>query len=160
MIRLYKCDDGGKPVAYHELWIEPQHRRIVEHWGYIGDPGDTLTHRIKILRSLEKQVNALIEPVRALGFEELPERAFSTLIIVYPKGDKSPEEVRDTREDIEDALTEKLGWTGLGYCDEGREVAETYEIYCRVVDYAGAEKVIAESLDASVFGDYSRIYQE
>ena len=29
MIRLYKSDETGAPVAYHEAWVEPQHRRIV-----------------------------------------------------------------------------------------------------------------------------------
>ena len=160
MIRLYKCDESGQPVAYHEAWIEPKHRRIVEHWGYIGDAGETLVHRIKIFGSLEKQFTGVLDPARALGFEELPDSAFATLVIEYPVGTKTPEEARDTQEDIEDALTEKLGWIGLGFCEDGRVTAEAYEVCCRVLDVDLAKTVITKSLDESVFSDYSRIYQE
>ncbi|MHA7898778.1 MAG: hypothetical protein ACX94B_02865 [Henriciella sp.] len=159
MIRLYKQDETGKPVAYHEAWIEPQNRRIVEHWGYIGEAGETATHRIKIFGSLEKQFQQVLEPARNLGFEELPESAFSTLVIEYAASGDGDDD-RDKQEDIEDALSEKLGWTGLGFCDEGRIIGGKIEICCRVLDAEIAETVIAEALDGSVFADYSRIYQE
>lgn len=160
MIRLYKRDENGQLAAYHEAWIEPHNRRIVEHWGYLGEAGETNTHRIHLIGSLERQFTQVLEPARALGFEELPESAFASLIVAYDVSDVDPDEVRDKQIDIEEALNEKLGWTGLGYCDEGRRDAQTLEICCRTVDAALAETVIAESLDGSVFSDYSRIYQE
>ncbi len=160
MIRLYKRDENGRLAAYHEAWIEPQHRRIVEHWGYIGEAGETATHRIHILGSLERQFERVLEPARALGFEELSESDFASLIIAYTVQGEDPDDARDKQEDIQDALNEKLGWLGLGYCDDGRLNAATLEICCRVVDVELAQKVISESLDGSVFSDYSRIYQE
>lgn len=160
MIRLYKRDENDMIAAYHEAWIEPQNRRIVEHWGYLGDSGDTATHRIHILGSLERQFESVLEPARALGFAELPESAFASLVIAYDVRGMDPDEARDKQDDIEEALNEKLGWTGLGYCDNGRLSAETLEICCRVVNVDLAQKVISESLDGSVFSDYSRIYQE
>ena len=160
MIRLYKRDENGQIAAYHEAWVEPHNRRIVEHWGYVGEAGDTATHRIHILGSLERQFEGVLEPARALGFEPLTESDFASLVIAYDVAGQDPDEVRDTQEDIEDALNEKLGWTGLGYCDEGRLTSNALDICCRVVDAELAQKVIAEALDGSVFSDYSRIYQE
>ncbi|MEL6723518.1 MAG: hypothetical protein AAFP81_08970 [Pseudomonadota bacterium] len=160
MIRLYKRDENDTVAAYHEAWIEPQNRRIVEHWGYLGDSGETATHRIHILGSLERQFDGVLEPARALGFSELPESAFATLIVAYDVRGVDPDEAKDKQEDIEEALNEKLGWTGLGYCDDGRLSAQALEICCRVVNVDLARKVISESLDGSVFSDYSRIYQE
>ena len=160
MIRLFKCDETGVPLAYHEAWIEPQHRRIVEHWGYLGEAGETATHRIHILGSLERQFNDVLRPARELGFAELPESAYATVIVAYDVSEKARIEVEDNQEDITDALNEKLGWTGLGYCEDGRFGDGTLEICCRVLDVARAKGVISEALDGSVFADYSRIYQE
>lgn len=159
MIRLFKRDANGKIAAYHEAWIEPKHRRIVEHWGYIGEAGDTAIHRIKFLGSLEKQFAETLEPARALGFEELSDSDYATLIVEFPASGDADED-QDTQADIEDALTEKLGWTGLGFCDDGRLTTEALEICCRVLDVDAATKTIAEALDGSVFANYSRIYQE
>ena len=160
MIRLYKRDENGTLAAYHEAWIEPHNRRIVEHWGYIGEVGETATHRIHIIGSLERQFERVLEPARALGFEELPESAFASLVIAYDAMGQAADEMRDKQSDIEDALNEKLGWTGLGYCADGRLDAESLEVCCRVIDVDLARTVIAESLDGSVSSDYTRIYQE
>ena len=159
MIRLYKCDESGAPVAYHEAWIEPHNRRIVEHWGYLGDAGETHTHRIHFFGSLEKQFTGVLQPARALGFEELPESAFSSLIVAYDARTYSDED-QGKLADIRDALNEKLGWMGLGYCDDGRIEDGVMEIGCRVLNADQATAIIADALDGSVFADYSRIYQE
>ncbi len=160
MIRLFKCDEAGRPVAYHEAWIEPQHRRIVEHWGYLGESGETATHRIHIFGSLERQFAEVLRPARELGFSEVPESAYATLIVPYNVRGKNRVDVEDAQEDITDALNEKLGWTGLGYCEDGRITENVLEICCRVLDPEQAEQTISEALDGSVFADYSRIYQE
>ena len=112
MIRLFKSDEHGKPVAYHEAWIEPQHRRIVEHWGYIGEAGETATHRVHIFGSLERQFAGVLQGARDLGFEEIGESAYASMVVEFPKSE-APDLDRDKQVDVEDALTEKL--TGLGY---------------------------------------------
>ena len=159
MIRLFKRDENGKIAAYHEAWIEPQHRRIVEHWGYVGEAGDTASHRVHIFGSLEKQFAGVLQGARDLGFEEIGESTYATLIVEFPASEDLDAD-RDKQEDVEDALTEKLGWTGLGYCDAGRLSAQTLEICCRVLDIELATQIISDALDGSVFADYSRIYQE
>lgn len=160
MIRLYKSDENGAPVAYHEAWVEPQHRRIVEHWGYVGEAGETATHRVHIFGSLEKQFAGVLEGARELGFQELPESAYATLIVEFaPTGDGLVAD-QDKQEDVSDALTEKLGWLGLGYCEEGHVTDDKIDVCCRVLDVERAKATITEALDGSVFADYSRIYQE
>ncbi|GAB5455418.1 MAG: hypothetical protein Hens2KO_16470 [Henriciella sp.] len=160
MIRLYKSDETGTPLAYHEAWVEPQHRRIVEHWGYIGEPGETATHRVHILGSLEKQFAGVLQGARELGFQELSESAYATLVVEFVLTGAGSVADQDKQEDVTDALTEKLGWLGLGYCEEGRVIDEKIEICCRVLNVELAKTTIAEALDGSVFADYSRIYQE
>lgn len=160
MIRLYKSDETGTPVAYHEAWVEPQHRRIVEHWGYVGEAGETATHRVYILGSLEKQFEGVLQGARELGFQELSESAYATLIVEYAVTGEGSTSDRDKQEDVEDALNEKLGWLGLGFCEDGRIANGQIDICCRVLDVEVATKVISEALSGSVFADYSRIYQE
>lgn len=160
MIRLFKSDETGAPVAYHEAWVEPQHRRIVEHWGYVGEAGETATHRVHIFGSLEKQFAGVLEGARELGFQELPESAYATLIFEFALSGEGSVADQDKQEDVSDALTEKLGWLGLGYCDDGEVADDKIEICCRVLDVDRAKTIVAEALDGSVFANYSRIYQE
>ena len=62
--------------------------------------------------------------------------------------------------EAEDALTEVLGWTGLGTC-EGETITDTaIELTCRVLDPDLATTRIAEQMAGTEFADYSRIYQE
>ena len=159
MFRLFKRDDRGKIAAYHEVWVELKPRRIVEHWGMVGTRGETDAHRIKLLRSLEKQVDDLLDPARALGFAEL-EPGDQTLIVEYPYSDDwRRDDVLKIRE-VSDALTEVLGWTGLGTC-EGETLTEiAIELTCRVLDPELAKVRIAEQMAGTEFADYSRMYQE
>lgn len=160
MIRLFKRDETGRIAAYHEAWIEPHHRRIVEHWGYVGEAGETATHRVHIFGSLEKQFAGVLEGARELGFQELPESAYATLIVDFALTGEGSVADQDKQEDVSDALTEKLGWLGLGYCENGQVTDDKIEICCRVLDVDLAKTTVAEALDGSVFSDYSRIYQE
>lgn len=160
MFRLFKRDESGKIAAYHEVWVELKPRRIIEHWGMVGTRGETDAHRIKLLRSLEKQVDDLLDPARALGFTEIEPGDYQTLVVEYALSDAwRSDDVLKVRE-AEDALTEVLGWTGLGTCD-GETVTETaIEFTCRVLDPDLATTRIAEQMAGTEFADYSRIYQE
>jgi len=160
MFRLFKRDETGKIAAYHEVWVELKPRRIIEHWGMVGTRGDTDAHRIKLLRSLEKQVDDLLDPARELGFTEIEPGDYQTLIVEYLLGEAwRGDDVLKIRE-AEEALTEVLGWTGLGVC-EGETVTDTaIELTCRVLDPDLARARIAEQMAGTEFADYSRMYQE
>ena len=160
MFRLFKRDDTGKIAAYHEVWVELKPRRIVEHWGMVGTRGDTDAHRIKLLRSLEKQIDDLLDPARALGFAEIEPSDYGTLVVEYPLSDAWRRDDELKIREAEDALTEVLGWTGLGSC-EGETITETaVQFICRVLDPDLAKTRIAEQMTDTEFADYSRIYLE
>ncbi len=160
MFRLFKRDDSGKIAAYHEVWVELKPRRIVEHWGMVGTRGDSDTHRIKLLKPLEKQIDDLLDPARALGFAEIESGDYRTLIVEYLISDEWQRDDALKIRAAEDALTEVLGWTGLGTC-EGETLTETaIELTCRVLDPELAEARIHEQMAGTEFAGYSRIYQE
>lgn len=157
MFRLFKRDDTGKIAAYHEVWVELKPRRIVEHWGMVGTRGDSDTHRIKLLRSLERQIDDLLDPARALGFTEITPGDYQVLVIAYPIGEAWSADDDEKIRAAEDGLTEVLGWTGLGSC-EGETVTDTsIEFTCRVLDPDLAKARIDEQMAGTEFGDYSRI---
>lgn len=160
MFRLFKRDETGRVAAYHEVWVDLKPRRIVEHWGMVGTRGESDTHRVKLLRSLEKQVDDLLDPARALGFTEIEPGEYQTLVVEYLLSDTWRRDDELKIRAAEDALTEVLGWTGLGSC-EGETLTDTaIELTCRVLDPALAEIRIAEQMAGTEFADYSRIYQE
>jgi len=160
MFRLFKCDENGNIAAYHEVWVELKPRRIIEHWGMLGTRGDTDAHRIKLFRSLEQQISDLLDPARALGFSEIDQIEYKTLIVAYEIGEAWCVEDQEKIRAAEDALTETLGWTGLGTC-EGETVSETMiEYTCRVVDIDLATACIRDQMADTEFDDYSRIHQE
>lgn len=143
MFRLYKSDENGMPRAYYEVWAEPARRRIVEHWGAVGEAGETEAHRIWLFGGLETQFEKIMAPARAQGFEELPLGAYQTLIVVLTDEEEMPTEQEALT--AADHVNEILGWTGLGFCDEDRSLDHRIELTCRVVDAALAKEKLGET---------------
>ncbi|MEM9739360.1 MAG: hypothetical protein AAF829_05785, partial [Pseudomonadota bacterium] len=81
MFKLYKRDEHGQVSHYYEVWVEPQNRRIIEHWGTLGQQGEAEPHKIKLLRSLDLQVEDLLRPAREQGFVELDRGDHSLLLV-------------------------------------------------------------------------------
>ncbi|WP_084420603.1 hypothetical protein [Henriciella litoralis] len=160
MFKLYKREQDGTVSAYHEVWAEPQNRRLVEHWGQLGEKGQTRTHRVKFFGSLEKQVDGLLSVPRQAGYGELDVSDHSVLLVEYAIDGDGTEDDVEKRHELEDLLNETLGWTGLGYCDGGSIGSGTMEAICFVVDVDQAKSVISDALEDTPFEDYSRIYQE
>ena len=160
MIRTFKRDESGRLIAYHEVWVEPENRRIIEHWGPIGEVGDTRAHRARLIGSVAKQVDALLAPARADGFTEIDEGAFKVVCVEYKIDAFGDEDDLEKRHALYDRLNEILGWTGLGYCDGGSTGSGTMESACFVVDVDLAIAVIKDGLEDTEFADFSRIYQE
>lgn len=160
MIKLYKREPGGAVSAYHEVWAEPRNRRLIEHWGPLGEKGETRAHRAKILRPLEAQFDDLLAAPRQAGYAEVDIEDHSVLLVEYAVDGFGTEDDLEKRHALEDLLHEVLGWTGLGECDGGSIGSNTMEAACFVVDFPLAKAVIAEALQDTPFADYSRIYRE
>lgn len=161
MLKLYHRNTAGQFIAYHEVWVEPENRRIIEHWGNLGEVGDTASHRVWLLGRLETQIDRILAPARAAGFTEISEADGSVLLVEYQLQGGDDDEAMDKRQDLEERLNEILGWTGLGYCDRGRSGTETMAAECFVVDVDLAMQIITDALsEDDYFRDYSRIYKE
>ena len=160
MFKLYYRGDSGAPEHYFEVWVEPENRRIIEHWGAVGDQGEAKPHRIWMLRSLDEQVEVLLRPARDAGYVEIDINDHDWLIVEYAVDGFGTEDDLDKRHALEDRLQEILGWTGLGHCDGGSIGSGTMEAACPVVDFDRAKAVIADALKGTEFENYTRIYKE
>jgi hypothetical protein len=154
MFRLYKRDESGRVIAYHEAWAEPRRRRIVEHWGALGDAGQTEVHRIWFFRSLEQQFEAILGPARGIGFEVLEPGDYQTLTVAYA------DEADFDSDAAADRINEILGWTGLGYCEDDDDESDEIIITCRIVDYDMAKEALIAALSDSEFAGYTRMVQD
>ena len=160
MLKLYKRDERGQITHYYEVWVEPENRRIIQHWGALGEQGEADPHRIKLLKPLEQQVEDLLRPARELGYSEVDRQEECVLLVEYTVEGFGSLDDLDKRHALEERLNEILGWTGLGYCDGGSAGSDTMEAACFVVDFDLAKTVISDALAGSEFADFSRIYRE
>jgi hypothetical protein len=157
MLKLYRRE-GGKVTAYHEAWAHGS--MITEHWGAIGERGDTCEHRFNKKLSEGENLRQVLAGAIMAGYEQLDEDGHAILLIEYPVEGMGTEKDLDKRHALEDRMNETLGWTGLGHCDGGSIGSGTMEVYCLVVDFETAKRVIEEDLKGKQFADYSRIYEE
>ncbi|MEM1152289.1 MAG: hypothetical protein AAGI03_17380, partial [Pseudomonadota bacterium] len=149
MFRLYKRDERGRITHYHEVWVEPKNRRIIVHWGAVGDQGEAEPFRIKLLRPLERQVEDLLKPARDAGFSELERSEERVLVVEFTEDGFGDLGDLDKRDALEERLNEVLGWTGLGWCEDSRLDGAHLEAICFVVDFDRAASVVADGLAGS-----------
>lgn len=155
MRKLYRRARGG--IEYHEAWVHGS--TLTEHWGKLGERGETRDHRVK-RRSSDEAVERVLQPLRDDGFAELAIDDHTVLMIEYRvDGHGSGPDV-EKRHALENRMNETLGWTGLGHCDGGSIGSGTMEVCCFVVDFKTAKRVIEQDLKDTEFGDYVRIYDE
>lgn len=157
MIRLYK--DIGGVLHYWETW-EVSKNSATTHWGVVGEKGETNEITLRLLKAhhkiIEKEIKERIEE----GFREIEPEDQDVLIIEYKIEGMGTEADLKKRYELESALQEILGWTGVGHCDGGSIGSGTMEVCCYVVDFNIAKKVIAEALKGTKFQDYARIFKE
>ena len=153
MFRLYKSDEDGIPRAYYEVWAEPARRRIIEHWGVVGEPGETEVHRIWFFGGLDAQFEKIRAPARAQGFEALPRGRYHPLNVSAVS--KTGEDISDDADAFADRINEILGWTGLGDCHSASWREDALIAECDTVDFEICKQVLVESLKSDVaFEDF------
>ena len=156
MLTLYKRIK--RVLHYHEAWVHGA--KITEHWGIIGERGETALHkRNKKLTEKKNLEQTLSKPITD-GFKPIDVDDHAILLIEYRIGGMGTTRDLDKRHALEDRMNETLGWTGLGACDGGSIGSGTMEVCCFVVDFEIARRVIEEDLKKTKFADYSRIYDE
>ncbi|XAL99893.1 hypothetical protein OT109_00615 [Phycisphaeraceae bacterium D3-23] len=157
MQKLYLQHDG-RITAYHEAWMHND--AITEHWGDLGQKGETREHRRDPKLSEEENLALVLARAIEKGYQSIDPDDEVPLIVEYRvKGFGTPEDL-NKRHALEDRLNEALGWAGLGACDGGSIGSDTMEVCCYVVDFEVAKRVIEANLADSQFSDFNRIYDE
>ena len=156
MLKLYKRIK--RILHYHEAWAHGA--KISEHWGIVGERGETAEHKRNKKLSEEENLEQVLSKPMADGFAPIDDDDQATLLIEYPVDGMGTTKDLDKRHKLEERMNETLGWTGLGNCDGGSMGSGTMEVCCFVVDFKIAKRVIEEDLKDTKFGDYSRIFDE
>ena len=156
MLKLYK--NVAESLHYHEAWVTDS--TIYEHWGVVGERGQTTEHPLAAEQAEEDAVLAVLRPAIENGFHPIDMEDHTTLLVEYRvDGMGTPEDLRK-RHALEDRMNQTLGWTGLGVCDGGSIGSGTMEVCCFVVDFEVARDVIESDLSGTEFAGFSRIYDE
>ena len=149
MLKLYKNIDDV--LHYHEAWKSG--RTITEHWGKVGETGQTKEHPVS-----GNTVESVLAPATEVGFAPIENE--HVLLVEFKINGMGTGADLQKRHDLEEKLNETLGWTGLGHVDGGSMGSGTMEACCFVVDFDIAKRVIEKDLAGGPFADFSRIYEE
>lgn len=156
MLKLYKRIK--RVLYYHEAWVHGS--KITEHWGRVGERGETAEHKRNKKLSDEENLEEILSNPLSEGFEPIDDDDLAVLLIEYPVNGMGNTKDLDKRHALENRMSEILGWTGLGHCDGGSIGSGTMEVCCLVVDFKIAKRIIEEDLKNTKFADYSRIFDE
>jgi hypothetical protein len=156
MLKLYKRT--GDTLQYHEAWYSDG--KITEHWGNIGERGDSREHKLAKGEEAEPAIQRTLQAPVAQGFAPIDVEDHAVLIIEYAIEGFGTKQQLEKRHALQSQIDETLGWTGLGACDGGSSGSGTMEVCCYVVDFEIAKRLIEGDLSGTEFGDYKRIYRE
>lgn len=156
MLKLYKHTEEA--FRYHEAWVDGS--IIYEHWGIVGETGETREHTLPDGTDEEQAVIEVLASAVATGFRPIDFEEHAALLIEYTVDGMGSNEDLDKRHALEERMNETLGWTGLGACDGGSIGSGTMEVCCFVVDFDIARRTIESDLAGTEFSDFNRIYDE
>jgi hypothetical protein len=155
-MKLYKHMDGL--LHYHEAWV--WEGAVTEHWGAVGERGESRDHKTLAGESGEDAVARVLRGAIENGYGPIDMEDHAVLLVEYAISGMGTADDLDKRHALEDHLNETLGWTGLGMCDGGSIGSGTMEVCCFVVDFAIARQVVEADLAATGFSDFTRVYCE
>lgn len=156
MLKLYKFEVDSK--KYWETWENPDGSHTV-HWGVLGTEGESrVIKKSQQNQKPEEIIQVEIDDVIKQGYAPAEEE-FSLLIEYQTEGWGSTQDL-EKRYGLEDHLNEILGWTGLGICDGGSIGSGTMSVFCYVVDYELAKKIIVDNLKNTEYRDYTLIHSD
>ena len=143
LFKLYnKTADG---VFYWETWNNDDKTAVV-HWGLLGSYGEHRKVTTENISALKDSINSLITDKIKEGFSEISNDKQFTLAITFKLKTWGTPEDLDRREKYRNFITEHLGWTGNGRCDDGDIGSGEMTLYADVVDPYLAIKTIPNDL--------------
>ena len=149
-IKLYK--KVGDKMFYWESWNVDDKTATI-HWGQLGTQGEQQNLVATSQQELKDQINTLIAGKKVEGYEEMPIGNEYTIAVTFKlKSWGTPEDL-DRREELRTILSEHLGWTGNGRCDDGDIGSGEMTLFADVVDPYIAIKTISQEFNAQNVND-------
>jgi hypothetical protein len=143
LFKLYKKTADG--ISYWETWNNDDKTAVI-HWGLLGNYGEQRPVTTENITALKDTLNSLIANKVTEGFSEiLHDKKFTLAITFRLKTWGTPEDL-GRREKYRNFITEHLGWTGNGRCDDGDIGSGEMTLYADVVDPYLAIKTIPNDL--------------
>jgi hypothetical protein len=143
LFKLYKKTESG--LLYWETWNTDDKNAIV-HWGSLGNYGGHRSVSTTDLLNLKDSLNSLITEKIKDGYSEISiDNQFTLTITFKLKTWGTPEDL-DKREKYRNFITDNLGWTGNGRCDDGEIGSGELTLFADVIDPYLAIKTIPEDL--------------
>jgi predicted DNA-binding WGR domain protein len=144
-LKLYKKE--GNTYSYWETW-NTNIKSAAVHWGNLGETGDKKTvYDIFSKSAFQKKLNKLIYQKINDGYREIPLSEQYTVLVTFKLDNwGSPDDLR-RREELRSILTEHLGWTGNGKCDDADIGSGEMTLYCDVIDPYLASKTITQEFE-------------
>jgi len=149
-IKLYKKQDST--FLYWETW-NVDDKNATTHWGQLGSLGEQEKIGAASHSDFKDKVNSLITDKISEGYNEIPlEEQFTVAVTFKLKTWGTPKDL-DRREEIRNILTEHLGWTGNGRCDDGDIGSGEMTLYADVIDPFLAVKTIPKEFKVKNVND-------
>jgi len=157
MVKLYKHINDT--LHYWESWEEEDEQLAIVHWGVVGEEGQQKEVRGGLFSSFRKAVDKEMQQKIREGYQIWGEEQMAFLEIEFEVEGFGTEADFEKRVNLMDHLDNLLEWTGLGQVSGSSTGSGAMEVGCEVVDFELAKKVIADDLEGTEFGDYTRIYR-
>ena len=143
LFKLYKKTTDGH--FYWETWNNDDKTAVI-HWGLLGSYGEQRPVTTENITALKDTINSLIADKIKEGFSAISyDKQFTLAITFKLKTWGTPEDL-DRREKYRNFITEHLGWTGNGRCDDGDIGSGEMTLYADVVDPYLAIKTVPNDL--------------
>jgi predicted DNA-binding WGR domain protein len=144
MFKLIK--EINEQQHYWEVWNDG--KTITEHWGVVGDTGESKEMKVSLFQRTDKVMRNLADEKVKEGYIFLDEDQLPEIIIQHTNKDLSMEEAFEKRNFVEELMNECLGWTGNGFVDGGEMEVESFltNVFCPVVNVEAAFTTILKEL--------------
>jgi predicted DNA-binding WGR domain protein len=115
-IKLHK-KTSDKDILYWEVWNEDE-KTAMTHWGKVGHNGDKKEVKSSNNTDLRAAVNKEINKYIADGYEDVPYENYYLMVLTFEMESLGEVEDLQRMENLRGIVTESLGWSGNGNCDE------------------------------------------
>jgi predicted DNA-binding WGR domain protein len=144
-LKLYKKE--GNSYSYWETW-NTNIKSASVHWGNLGETGEKKTvYDIFSKSAFQKKLNKLIDEKINEGYREIPLSEQYTVLVTFQLDNWGSPDDLGRREELRSILTEHLGWTGNGKCDDADIGSGEMTLYCEVIDPYLASKTITQEFE-------------